>query len=159
MIISRVVFAVVVAVALPVWSQDLLPIRPSDASTPGAIGSTDVDDVCGRGPDGRTYSQRHRQTTAEMKRDAYETYGVQRNGRDFEVDHRVPLCIGGADDQRNLWPQEGFERPNYHDKDRLEERVCEMVCRDHSLNLQEGQAIFTGDWIAGYQRIFGQSPE
>ena len=27
---------------------------------------------------------------------------LQRNkaGREFEVDHRVPLCIGGADDQR-----------------------------------------------------------
>jgi hypothetical protein len=34
-----------------------------------------------------------------------------------------------------------------------------MVCRDHSLSLQEGQAIFTGDWIAAYQRIFGQSPQ
>jgi len=31
---------------------------------------------------------------------------------------------------------------NFHDKDRLETEVCRMVCRDHSMTLQAGQAIF-----------------
>jgi hypothetical protein len=105
------------------------------------------------------YSKRHRHTTAEEKQAAYDAYHVERAGRDFEVDHRVPLCLGGGDVEENLWPQEGSAHPSYHDKDRLEDRICEMVCRDHSMSLQDGQAIFLGDWIAGYQQIFGQSPE
>jgi hypothetical protein len=60
-----------------------------------------------------------------MKKAAYAAYNVNMAGRDFEVDHRVPLCIGGADDQANLWPQLGFEHPSFHDKDRLETASAE----------------------------------
>lgn len=136
---------------------DELPVRPDDARTPGVIGSMDLADVCGR-VDGMTYSQRHRQTTAAMKRDAYAIYGVERDGRDFEVDHRVPLCVGGADDEKNLWPQRGWAHPSYHDKDRLEAHVCRAVCRTHAMTLQQGQEIFLGDWIVGFKHIFSHSP-
>jgi hypothetical protein len=132
-------------------------IRPDDLLTPGAIASTDFADVCGI-IDGLTYSKRHRRTSSELKRDVYETYHVDRAGRNFEIDHRVPLCLGGADVRENLWPQPGYEHPSYQEKDALEEEICRRVCRDHTLSLQEGQAIFLGDWIIGYQRIFQVSP-
>ena len=51
------------------------------------------------------------------------------SGRRYsEVDRRIPLCIGGADDVRNLCPQEGFDHFNCHDKNALEDQVCLMVC-------------------------------
>jgi hypothetical protein len=71
------------------------------------------------------------------------------NSGKFEMDHRVPLCIGGADIRENLWPQEGWEHPSYHDKDFLEEAVCRFVCLDRTMTLEEGQAIFLGDWVVG----------
>jgi hypothetical protein len=134
-------------------AQDL-PIRPDDRLTPGVVASTDANDVCGI-VDGLSYSRRNRHTSVELKHEIYAEYGINPEGRSFEVDHRVPLCIGGADVRENLWPQEGWQHPNFHDKDRLEEEVCRMVCRDHSMTLQTGQAIFLGDWIAGYRQVFG----
>ena len=71
----------------------------------------------------------------------------------------VPLCIGGADVIENLWPQLGWQHPSFHDKDRLEARVCQTVCRTRTMTLREGQAIFLGDWIAGFERVYGQPPQ
>jgi hypothetical protein len=137
-------------------AQDF-PLRPDDSLTPGVVASTDADDVCGI-VDGLTYSKRHRHTSPELKREVYAAYHVDHAGREFEMDHRVPLCLGGADVRENLWPQAGWQHPSYHDKDVLEETVCRMVCRDHTMTLEEGQAVFLGDWQGGYLRILGHSP-
>jgi hypothetical protein len=97
-------------------------------------------------------------SSPELKREVYAAYHVDHAGREFEMDHRVPLCLGGADVRENLWPQAGWQHPSYHDKDVLEETVCRMVCRDHTMTLEEGQAVFLGDWQGGYLRILGHSP-
>jgi hypothetical protein len=154
--IRYAILALTLAAALPAAAENL-PIIPDPSLTPGAVASTDPSDVCGLVV-GLTYSKRHRQTPAELKREIYAAYGMDRAGRDFEIDHRVPLCIGGADARENLWPQEGWEHPSYHDKDRLEAEVCRRVCRNHEISLPDGQAIFLGDWIEGYQKIFGEDP-
>ena len=154
---SSLAFIAAIAVALPVLAEEL-PIQPDNSLTPGVVGSADFADVCGL-VDGQTYSQRHRDTTQKMKNAAYVAYNVNKADREFEVDHRVPLCAGGADDQANLWPQLGFKHPSFHDKDRLETRVCRAVCRTRTMTLAEGQAIFLGDWIAGFESVFGQPPE
>jgi hypothetical protein len=134
-------------------SGETLPIRPHDALTPGAVATTDENDVCGI-VGGRTYSKRHRQTPQRLKDQTYAAYGIDKAGRDFEIDHRVPLCLGGADEADNLWPQRGWRHPSYYDKDRLEAEVCRMVCEQGEMTLPQGQALFLGDWIAGYEQIF-----
>ena len=150
-------FIVAIGIALPVLAEEL-PIRPDDTLTPGVVGSAEFADVCGL-VDGQTYSQRHRETTQKMKNEAYAAYSVNKAGREFEIDHRVPLCIGGADDPQNLWPELGWQHPSFHDKDRLEARVCRAVCRTRTMTLAEGQAIFLGDWIAGFQSVYGEPPQ
>ena len=137
---------------------ETLPVVPDDTLTPGVVASTDPAEVCGR-VDGLTYSQRHRQTTDKMKQAVYAAYHINRAGRDFEVDHREPICAGGADVLKNLWIQLGFLHPSYHDKDRLEAYVCRAVCRTHTMTLAEGQAIFLGDWTVGFERVFGRRPD
>ncbi len=104
--------------------------------TPGVVASTDIHDVCGT-VGGLTYSKRHRATTSEMKHEVLRRYGVSHAG---EIDHRVPLCLGGADDIRNLWPQQSFAA-----KDKLEAATCRAVCSGQ-LSLQAGQTLFLGDW-------------
>jgi hypothetical protein len=151
---SLVALIAIMVAVVPALAEEL-PIRPDDTLTPGVVASTDPADVCGV-VDGLTYSKRHRQTPQELKREVYAAYHVNPAGRDFEIDHRVPLCIGGADVRENLWPQEGWQHPSYHDKDRLEAFVCHAVCVIRRMTLQQGQAVFMGDWIAGYQRVFGQ---
>lgn len=122
---------------------------------PGVIASTDVAEVCGRNAQGLTYSQAHRQTTPAMKAAAHR--GIASCG---EIDHRLPLALGGADDVRNLWCQPGPPEPwNFHVKDRLEVYVWDAVCHKRTMTLAEGQAVFLrADWRVEFCRLIGGAP-
>jgi hypothetical protein len=123
---------------------------PDRTMTPGEVASTDAAEVCSK-VDGQTYSKRHRQTPSSLKDQVTAEYHGDR-WAPHEIDHRVPLSLGGADTLKNLWYQPA---PGYHCKDHLEHRVWEMVCRAGTLSLAEGQAVFLDDWRAGYTRYVG----
>lgn len=81
-------------------------------------------------------------------------YPVGTNPGSVEEDHREPLEIGGAPrDPRNLWPQPTDEA---RAKDRLESAVKRDVCAGR-LTLQQGQAIFLGDFWREYDRRFSSA--
>ncbi|MGZ6016262.1 MAG: HNH endonuclease signature motif containing protein [Phenylobacterium sp.] len=105
-----------------------------------------------------TYSQAGRQTSEALKNQVFVTYGMvnpRDGGASYEVDHRIPLSLGGRDDIHNLWPQSrtapGF---NAWIKDRLEDRLYNLVCHpkpgDPTVTLLQAQAVFLGDWTKGY---------
>jgi hypothetical protein len=75
-----------------------------------------------------------------------------REMRDYEEDHDVPLEVGGnPTDPRNLWPEPLHGPWNAHTKDKLENRMHELVCA-HQITLAEGQAAFIGDWRTAYEK-------
>ena len=75
----------------------------------------------------------------------FERYGIDyARHQDFELDHLVPRCLGGADVIANLWPEPLGEAV---DKDAAEARICRAVCTDHTMPLEAGQRFFTtGQW-------------
>jgi len=76
----------------------------------------------------------------------------------FEIDHLVPLCLGGSDDFSNLWPQSRqtiAPKWNAEAKDRLERRLCEMVCSGQ-LDLAAAQQAIATDWIKAYEKFIGK---
>jgi hypothetical protein len=82
-----------------------------------------------------------------------------RSMRDYEEDHDVPLEVGGnPTDPRNLWPEPLEGEWNAHMKDRLENRMHQLVC-SRSVTLQEGQAAFLGNWMVAYRRYVGSSAQ
>ncbi len=46
------------------------------------------------------------------------------NRMDFKIDHYIPLCMGGANDVENLWPQ---HKSVYEITDPLEPLLCEKM--------------------------------
>jgi hypothetical protein len=128
----------------------------NDMLTPGKVASTDVNEVCQRG--GLTYSQSHRQTSEALKDWVMREYGMT-SRKGFEIDHRVPLCLGGADEADNLWPQDYSGEPNAHEKDKLEAFACRSVCHGN-MPLAKAQAWFLApaDWRQSYQDAFGKAP-
>jgi hypothetical protein len=129
------------------------PLLPDDKLTPGVIATLDTDKVCRPG-----YSDTVRKTTAAQKAQAFKLYGLtNKPGPDFEVDHRIPLSIGGADAAKNRWPQSYLTSPwNAHIKDRLEFYVHQRVCVKKTMTLLEGQRLFQGNWIAAYREYLGK---
>ncbi len=112
------------------------------ASAPGKVVSRSVTELC-TVERGMTYSQSHRVTSSKLKRQIFlrdlGRIPTGRERRTWEIDHRVPLCLGGADEAANLWAQH-----SYADKDLDEAFACRSVCNG-DLPISTAQACFMGD--------------
>ena len=91
--------------------------------------------------------------TNRLKRQLMRKYGVgSRDVRDFELDHLIPLELGGApDDPANLWPQPRTGTWTAELKDDLERTLNRRACEGRVSLAQAQQAIRT-DWIAAYMK-------
>jgi hypothetical protein len=81
-------------------------IRPDPRLTPGAVATTDANLVCSHG-----YAKSVRHTSGKLKAFIYHKYGINRRGGHYEIDHLIPLGLGGADVAANLWPESWDTRP------------------------------------------------
>jgi hypothetical protein len=75
-------------------------------------------------------------------------------GRSLEIDHIVPLELGGSNAIANLFPERANVRPGYHVKDRLEDKLHQLVCAG-TMSLSAARAGIARDWPALYRRVFG----
>lgn len=147
-----VVFLVLFCLATVAWGQGL-PVVPDPTLTPGVIASTDQALVCAWGDE--SYSQQHRHTSATLKAQVREEYHAASCG---EIDHRLPLSLGGADELGNLWCEP--DGPwGYKIKDRIEDAIWRMVCPGRTMTLAEAQEIFIGqDWRVAFCKYIGGPP-
>jgi hypothetical protein len=78
---------------------------------------------------------------------------------DYEIDHLIPLGIGGADDDANLWPEPRREVLRLEwCKDELEWRLRELVCSG-ALPVARAQAMIADDWTATYWKYVAEVRE
>jgi hypothetical protein len=101
-------------------------VRPDKNLTGGSVRTGDRDAACG-------HSKENRHPLPPKIRDEILTRYKLPPGThpDYEIDHLIPLCLGGADDPSNLWPQPRRSKEetwNAEAKDRLEDLMCKMVC-------------------------------
>ena len=126
-------------------------IVPDPTLTSGAVRTTDVGEICSHG----TRELRH----WDRERDDHimTEYGLRPGSHpDYEVDHLIPLGIGGADDVANLWPEprRSIEPQwNAERKDRLEWKLRDLVCSGQ-LDVVEAQRMIAEDWVEAYGRFF-----
>lgn len=134
--------------ASPAWADST--IVPDPTLTPGAVRTTDVALICSTGTrELRTWSrERDDRITAE--------YGLPPGPHpEYEIDHLIPLGIGGADDDKNLWPEprRSIEPQwNAEAKDRLEWRLRDLVCGGQ-LDVREAQKAIAEDWTEAYRKF------
>jgi len=126
------------------------PLRPDPKRTPGATLEVTTADICVPG-----YTKKVRDVPDPVKRQVYAAYGIQTHApREYEIDHLIPLELGGSNALTNLWPQSYQTHPwNAHVKDRLENALHRLVCAGQ-LPLDTAQRDIATDWIAAYQAYF-----
>jgi hypothetical protein len=78
-------------------------------------------------------------------------------GYTIEIDHIVPLELGGSNSIANLFPEPGSGRANYHVKDLLENKLHDLVCGG-AMTLRTAQPGIAVNWQALYKKISGESP-
>ncbi len=107
-------------------AQALFPNHPDETITPGAL--CNKQDVK-RYPEQIPYCERS--VTSEIKDQIINTYDLSlgfkiksMNRVDFKIDHYIPLCMGGANNETNLWPQ---HKTIYVQTDKIEELLCEKM--------------------------------
>lgn len=108
------------------FAKSEFPINPDPNMTPGSY--------CTR-PDSYRYPERipycERNVSGGRKRQIIEDYNqklgydIKRGDRSsYKIDHLIPLCAGGSNDDNNLWPQ---HRSVYVITDDLEGLICEKM--------------------------------
>lgn len=78
-------------------------------------------------------------------------------GYSIEIDHIVPLELGGSNNIANLFPEPGSGKANYHVKDDLENKLHDLVCAG-AMSLRAAQAGIATNWETLYRRVFGVAP-
>ena len=99
---SSVALALLLVLAVPSGASAAeLPALPDPIMTPGAVDpAATLDVVC----NGTTRERRH--VTAAERAEVLSAYNIPAaQGAYYEIDHLVPLAIGGANVVANLWPQ------------------------------------------------------
>ena len=131
---------------------------PDRRCTPGAVDPavTQADigtTICTAG-----YTERIRPPESQTEdfkfSQAYPAYGIA-SGTTSELDHLVPLELGGANDAANLWPEAG-SLPN--PKDAVEDALRTAVC-DGEVRLARAQRAIARDWETAENRLgLGSGP-
>jgi hypothetical protein len=124
--------------------------RPDSTLTPGDALPVTAEQVCKPG-----YSKSVRYVRGETKDRVFRRYGIEPQRGKYEIDHLIPLGLGGSNDIKNLWPESHESQPwNADVKDKLERRLHTLVCNG-KLGLEEAQQAIASDWIAAFQKYIG----
>lgn len=111
--------------------------------SPGLPTSDTQNEICMPG-----YATSHRDVSLTEKLFVYAEYGITKRGQygkpgSYEIDHIVPLELGGSNSKFNLFP-EPF--PAYEWKDRMENFMHRQVCY-HGLSLHSAQLFFVREYV------------
>ena len=126
-------------------------VYPNPTLTPGAILTTDASTICAPG-----YASSVRDVSTATKEQVYAEYGVsypQPLGA-YEVDHFIPLEIGGSNDITNLWLEPATPTPGFHQKDQFENFEHGQVCNG-TISVTEAQRRMASDWYLYWQEEVG----
>lgn len=121
---------------------------PDPGCTPGAVMGITTKEVCTTSTSGR------RHVTSAMKTQIFEAYGITTHPATgaFEIDHFIPLELGGSNDIANLWPQPATPTPGFHEKDKVETFLHNQVCKAKVMTLAEAQRIIATDWLTFFNQ-------
>ena len=109
-----------------VFAKNSFPLEPDHKETPGTL-CTDPDEY--RYPEKIPYCKRD--VSKSKKNQVIKVYEndlgfeILDLGREnFKIDHLIPLCAGGSNDDSNLWPQ---YKEIYAHTDPVEQILCEKM--------------------------------
>jgi hypothetical protein len=129
---------------------------PDSSCTPGdrdlRVTADDIGDtICAKGWAKSVRPAKN--VTDPIKRERMAAYGIDGPRGAYELDHLIPIELGGASTVANLWPEPWDGPLGAHEKDRLEDRLHSLVCTGR-MPLADAQRVFATDWVSAYRQAF-----
>ena len=120
---------------------------PDPTLTPGdTLPGATADDVCTPG-----WATEHRSVTESMRYQVYAEYKRTQGPTCCEVDHLIPLELGGSNEIKDLWPQPYDPRPGAYEKDSLENELHKRVCKGE-MPLADAQKCIESNWVECWKK-------
>ena len=135
---------------LSVSSVSAHDLKPKRHLTPGETRPISILKAC-RNPEAEVVTGN---IPDEMRREVFSAYGIRAHWNDFEVDYLITPDLGGAQSLRNMWPQPYSARWSAREKNKLEQRLHDLVCGG-KVDLATAQHDIAADWIVAYKKYVG----
>jgi 5-methylcytosine-specific restriction endonuclease McrA len=131
---------------------------PDHGCSPGAIFETATEEVvCVAG-----YTKTVRSVSVKTRKAVFAEYGIEypQPYGSYEVDHIIPLALGGSNDIANLFPEarvpfdsaQGKPLPGFQEKDVVENYLHEHVCSGE-VDLVAAQVQIANNWLGVYNNL------
>jgi len=123
---------------------------PDPDCTPGAIFPDVTKEItCVSG-----YTKTVRDVSVSLKKKVYQAYGVAYPPPfgTYELDHFIPLTLGGSNDIANLWPFPAEPKPGFIEKNLTVNYLHRKVCSG-DISLSAAQRAITTIWVEVYNSI------
>lgn len=149
------VFACIYSWSAPVLAVTDLPLASTPGSVDPAVTQENISEtVCVPG-----YTRTVRPPvgyTNQIKQEMLENeYAAQGDLKSTQLDHLVPLIVGGhPSDRDNLWVQSYAGPRGASFKDQCERRSGQALCRGE-ITLEEAQRGFMNHWIQWCESLLG----
>jgi hypothetical protein len=133
----------------------LLPIQvlPDPVVTPGEALNLSLSEIKKIGSAPGHLSN----VSTEVKRAVFGAYGLGVDERNYEIDHAIPLCLGGANSTKNLWPHS--RKGSFwtvEKKVALEKRLYRLVCAGR-LALVVARQEIASNWAKAYRKYIDKT--
>lgn len=123
---------------------------PNPKLTPGNTLNLKKDDLCGS-----TQKTLDGSLPISLKRKVFDRYGIRTDkSTPHNIDHLIPVSLGGSNSIENLWPQPLAGEWSYYHKNQLERRLRKLVCKGE-LDLEKAQQEISSDWVSAYKKYLG----
>ena len=122
---------------------------PNPELTPGdVLPGVGKEQVCAPG-----YSKSYRKELKKSeKKEIYKAYNVEYDTTKYQIDHFIPISIGGSHDPKNLWPQPIIDNIGFIEKQQVAQYLHEAVCRG-DMEISMAQEIIRLDWHKVFNEI------
>lgn len=132
------------------WRTEATGYLPDANCTPGDVFANATKEViCVKG-----YTAKVRDVSGTTKEQVYANYGVlTRQTGEYEVDHLIPLELGGSNSVSNLFPEPAEPKPGFHEKDLIENLLNDKVCSGE-ITLSEAQQQIATNWTIIYWKYY-----